>query len=591
MRLPVLSIEKPVFATVLNLIILLLGFLCCILLPLRYQPKIFSPGLIIITQYPGASAEVVEKAITDKLEANLATVPNLDTMKSNSSNGSSRIILKFKDISQSDFLTVQSRVLQAIAETSRNLPNNVVPKVRSGGDNDNQIYLYGFSSKVMSPREVTDYLQNNVVNMLSKIPGVSQAEVWGPAGAVRVNIKPNQLARYNITIPELITILNDNNKNEALGDIITNSQDITINSSMDIDHIDKLRNLVIKNINGELIKLSQVANVTLGYEDLSQSFTSINGDPGVGVSISVTDDANPIAVGKDVTKTLRSLKTQFPLGLKMTKFIDTPKIMKLSLDEVGAAIIESIILVSLITLIFLGNFKLSLIPVVTIPVCLLGTCMFLLALGYSFNIFTLLALVLAVGLVVDDAIVVLENAYRYATKKGLSARKAAKIGSSEIGFAIVGMTICLIAVYLPVVLLKSRTAAYFQEFALTLAGAVFISGFISLTLSPVMCSLLLTSKNKNLTENKYQIKLDYITLKFQNFYKKLLSFVLKIKLIILIVFLVLVIVGLSLFKALPSENMPMDQQGVAVLFLKGPDTANKEWNNKQWSNLNDKIPS
>ena len=365
------------FATVLNLIILLLGFLCCTLLPLRYQPKIFSPGLYIMTQYPGASAEVVEKAITDKLEENLATIPNLDTMKSRSLNGRSNISLKFKDISQNDFLTVQSRVLQAISEASRKLPNNVVPKVLSGGDNDNQIYLYGFSSKVMSPREVTDYLQNNVVNMLSKIPGVSQAEVWGPAGAVRVNIKPNQLARYNITIPELITILNDNNKNEALGDIITNSQDITINSSMDIDHIDKLRNLVIKNINGELIKLSQVANVTLGYEDLSQSFTSINGDPGVGVSISVTDDANPIAVGKDVTKTLRSLKAQFPLGLKMTKFIDTPKIMKLSLDEVGAAIIESIILVSLITLIFLGNFKLSLIPVVTIPVCLLGTCMFL----------------------------------------------------------------------------------------------------------------------------------------------------------------------------------------------------------------------
>ena len=589
MRLPVLSIEKPVFATVLNLIILLLGILCCILLPLRYQPKVFSPSMFIMTQYPGASAEVVEKAITDKLEESLATVPNLDTMKSFSLNGRSHISLKFKDISQTDFLTVQSRVLQAIAETSRDLPDNITPKVRSGGDDDTQIYFYGFSSKIMSPRVITDYLNNNIVKMLSKIPGVSQADVFGPSSAVRVNIKPNQLARYNITIPELISVLNDNNKNNALGEIITDSQDIIINSSMDIGHIDKLRNLVIKNINGELIKLSQVASVVLGSQDLSQSFTSINGSPGAGLSISVTDDANPIAVGKDVTKTLQQLKAQFPLGLTMTRFIDTPKIMKLSLDEVSYAIIESIILVSLITLIFLGNFKLSLIPVVTIPICLLGTCIFLLALGYSFNIFTLLALVLAVGLVVDDAIVVLENTYRYATKKGISAKQAAKLGSSEIGFAIVGMTICLIAVYLPVVLLKSRTAAYFQEFALTLAGAVFISGFISLTLSPVMCSLLLKSKNKNFTENKYQVKLDNITLRFQNFYKKILSFVLKIKLVILAVFLVLVVSGLSLFKALPSENMPMDQQGIAILSLQGPATASEAWNNKQWLNLGDKI--
>ena len=597
MRLPIFSIEKPVFATVLNLIILLMGIVCFSLISFRYQPKVFRPGLTIRTTYLGTSAKIIESSITDPLEASLSGLPNLDTMKSYSKDGVSVIMLKFKNISKSDFLIAQSQVSRDISSVQNKLPSHATPIIHSGGM-DNMVYFIAATSENMSSREISDYLKNNVQNMIEKIPGVGTVNIFGDNSALRVSFNPHKLAFYNITIPELIAKLNDNNQNIAIGEIVNDSENISINASTDVGHISKLKDLVIANKNGEPIKLSQVANISIGSQDLSGSYMLLDGHNGAGLAIKSSDDANPIAVGHEIQKTLNHLQKGFPLGLKLHVMLDMPKIMKLSLDEVGYTIIEAIILVALVTFIFLGNFRLSLIPVVTIPVCLLGSCVFLYALGYTFNIFTLLALVLAVGLVVDDAIVVLENVYRYSIK-GYSSKKAAKIGSSEIGFAVVGMTICLIAVYLPVILLKGKTAVYFQQFALTLAGCVFISGFMSLTLSPVMCGLLIKNKNKNKNknininnyhENKYQIYLDKITFKFQNCYQKILKIVLRFKLIVLVVFVSLLVFGVFLFRTLPSENMPVDQEGVAIAVLKGPsETVSSSWLVKNWIPLSKKI--
>jgi multidrug efflux pump len=590
LKLAEFCVEKPVFATVLNLIILLVGILCLTLLNVRYQPKVFKPGLTVVTNYPGASAQVVEKSVTDVLEDSLAGIANLDVMNSRTKNSMSFIKLKFKELDQTQFVTAQSAVIRAISSVSRKLPENVTPTIRTGSD-ENQILFYGFSSNRMNTREITDYLQNNVNNLISKIPGVGEVTIMGPQSALVIAVDPNKLAHYNLTFPQLITVLQTSNKSLSLGNIVNKDQSIIINANTDIGHISELQTLVIATRDSQLIRLSQVAKVSIGDKDPTEVDVLINGSPGVGLNISATDDANPIEVGKLVQKTLKKMKKTFPLGLKMTNFMDMPKIMERSLSEVGFTIIEAIVLVCLVTLLFLGNLRLSYVPMVTIPICLLGSCIFLFALGYTLNTFTLLAIVLAVGLVVDDAIVVLENIYRYLSgSSNMTSKEAAKKGSTEIAFAVVGMTICLIAVYLPVVLLKSHTAVYFQAFALTLASCVLISGFTSLTLSPVMCRFFLKSKTKDSNqENKYQIFLEKVTNKAQDYYKNLLDKVLKLRFLVLGVFVLLVVFGVWLFESLPSNLMPNDQAGIGMFVLTGAPTASPEWLNNEFKGVSKQI--
>ena len=381
MKLPRICIEKPVFATVLNLIVLLLGIICFSFVHLRYHPKVFQPSLAIITNYPGASAEVIESAITDKLESALAKTPDLDSMFSTSLNGRSFIRLSFKNITKTDFLSIQSDVSRLLSSASKDFPDNVVPEFR-GGAEDNMIFFVGFNSDKMQPREVGDYLENNVVNMLSRLPGVSSAEVFGPSSALRISIDPKKLSSYQITVPELINTLNNNNKILSLGDIINKDQMIAINSKADIGHISKIKDLIIAKRGGSFVHLSQVAKVSIGNQDISHSNVIINGKPGAGLSISVNEDANPIEVGRLVHKELGSLQNNFPQGMHLHVLLDLPKIMKLSLDDITKTIIEAIILVVIITILFLGNLRLSLIPIVTIPICLLGACIFL----YMFRI-------------------------------------------------------------------------------------------------------------------------------------------------------------------------------------------------------------
>ena len=254
MKLSEFCVERPVFATVLNLLILLIGILCLTLLNLRYQPKVFKPGLTVVTNYPGASAQVVEKSVTDVLEDSLAGIANLDVMNSRTKNSMSFIKLKFKELDQTQFVTAQSAVIRAISSVSRRLPENVTPTIRTGSDED-QILSYGFSSDRMSPREITDYLQNSVNNLISKIPGVGEVAIRGPQSALVVAVDPNKLAHYDLTFSQLINVLQTSNKNLSLGNIVNKDQSIIINANTDIGHISELQTLVVATRDNQLIRL------------------------------------------------------------------------------------------------------------------------------------------------------------------------------------------------------------------------------------------------------------------------------------------------------------------------------------------------
>jgi multidrug efflux pump len=592
MRLPHLCIERPVLSMVISLILLIAGLVSFYELNIRYFPDVFQPSLHVHTTYAGASSTVIEDTLTRPLEQALSSTPDLDFMESQSGPGYSNIQLHFNQISKAEFVMDLSKVEEEVS--SVNLPNGVrSPEIDQNNSDGGRVAIIGVTNPNYSVYQLADYAQNNLIPKISRISGVSGVDLWGVESALRISLNPVKMAELNLSAAQVISALESSNSSVASGSLISKDQQISINTNSLLPSIQSFRDLVIGYENGRLIHLSDIATVDFGPDALQAGKFYIDGKPGVALAVGAVVDANPIVVSRDAQNLLKNLQKNLPPGMKTSIVFDVGTPLKESMQEVAFTIVEAIVLVALIIFVFLGSLRAMLIPTVTIPVCLIASCIILLTLHYSINIFTLLACVLAVGLVVDDAIVVLENIYRH-IELGLSPMEAARKGSQEIAFAVVGMTVCLIAIYLPSSFIKGRVGSYYQEFAFTLASAVGFSGLLALTLTPMMCSRLLRPHIQKESQEgfkyKYGKKVDLFFEKIKAAYQKSLIFVLgRFRYVLILIFIVLGVVGALVFRTLPSETLPPSKADYITAFGNAPNTASAEYTFGQFDAVMAKI--
>ena len=484
-------IRRPVLASVVSLLILLIGLSAAFNLPVRQYPELSNTTITITTTYPGANADVIKGFITVPIQQAVASAEGIDTLTSSSRQNVSTVTLNLRLNANPDraVTDVLAKVNQVKSILPRESQDPVV--VKQTGEATALMYL-SFNSDVLTSSQITDYLTRVVQPKLQTVNGVANAQILGgQTFAMRIWLNPEKMAALGVTPTDVRTALAANNFTSAAGQIKGDFVQTTINAQTSLDNASAFGQLIVSARGDALVRLSDISDITLGAENADSS-SVFNGLKAVFVGIYSTPTANPLTVIADVRKTFPDIKAQLPPGMTADIAYDSTKFIDASIREVEKTLIEAAVIVIVVIFLFLGSLRSTLIPMVTIPLSLIGVMFALLALGYSINLLTLLALVLAIGLVVDDAIVVVENVHRH-IESGSTAFDAALLGAREISVPIISMTITLAAVYAPIGFVSGLTGALFREFAFTLAGAVIVSGVIALTLSPMMCSKLLSA--------------------------------------------------------------------------------------------------
>ena len=489
-----LCIRRPVFATVLSLVLLLAGLMSFSRLTIREYPNIDEPQVSVQTNYPGASAEIIESQVTQVLEGSLAGIEGIDTIESVSRSEQSRITVRFRSTVAIDAAT--SDVRDRVSRVRRSLPDEITEPTIAKVEADAQpIMFLVMQSQTMNALELTDYVDRFVVNRFKNLDGVADVSVNGERRyAMRVWIDSARLAGYGLTVQDVESAIRNQNADIPAGRIESTEREFTVLSRTSLGTAAEFSRVVLKEAGGLQVHLSDVARVELGSADVRRE-SRYNGTTAISIGVVKTAVANPLDVAKAVNALLPRLTAELPQGVQASIGFDTTVFIDRSIENVFTTILEAIGLVLVIIFLFLHSGRAALIPVVTIPVSLVATFAIMYATGLTVNTLTLLAMVLAIGLVVDDAIVVLENIFRH-IEDGMKPFEAAIKGAREIGFAVIAMTLTLAAVYAPIAFTPGRTGRLFLEFAITLAGAVAVSGFVALTLTPMMCSKLLKHSEK-----------------------------------------------------------------------------------------------
>ncbi len=494
MTLPELSIRRPVLATVMSLIIVLIGLISYDRLSVRLIPNVDEPIVTVATTYPGANAQVIESQITKPIEDALSGIEGIDYISSVSRAESSQVTVRFKLDRDPD--AAAGDVRDRVAQSRRALPEEANEPIVQKQESDAQPIMYlAFSSDRHDLIEIADIAVRLVKDRIQTIPGVAEAQVYGNRYAMRIWLQPDRLAGYQLTPLDIESALRAQNIEVPAGRIESFDREFTVLAETDLREPQQFANIVVKETDKFLVRLGDVARVELGADD-SRFRARFNNRNAVPLGIVKQAVANPLEISLAVQELLPKISASLPTGMKVEVAHDTTVFIERSIREVYVTVAEAVVLVILVIFLFLRNWRAVLVPLVTIPVSLVGAFALMYMLGFSINTLSLLAMVLAIGLVVDDAIVMLENIYRH-IENGMDPVKAAFTGSREIAFAVVAMTITLAAVYLPFAFSTGRSGRLFIEFALTLAGAVLVSGFVALTLSPMMCSRLLHHEEKH----------------------------------------------------------------------------------------------
>ncbi len=479
-----LCIRRPVFATVLSLLIILVGIVAYDRLPVREYPRIDEPVVTVETKYPGASSEIIESQVTKPLEDSIAGIEGVDVLTSISRPEQSQITVRFRIERDPDSASadVRDRVARVRAKLPTTIDEPVIAKVEADA---NPIIWLAFSSVSMSALDVTDIANRVVKPRLQTLPGAADVRVFGERKySMRIWLDRDRLASYRLTPVDVEEALRRGNVEIPSGRIESSNREFSVVSQSDLMRVSEFEDIAIRNTAGYTVRIKDVARVEVAPAS-ERTIVRFNGKNAVSLGVIKQATANPLTLAKAVREVLPKLKAELPAGVSVDIANDTTVFIERSIESVWRTIGESIVLVALLILFFLRSVRASIIPLVTIPVCLIGSCAIMLMAGFSINTLTLLALVMAIGLVVDDAIVVLENIYRH-IEEGMPPMDAAFRGAREVGFAVVAMTLTLAAVYAPVAFTTGRTGRLFVEVALTLAGAVLVSGFVALTLSPMM---------------------------------------------------------------------------------------------------------
>ncbi len=568
MKFTDIFIRRPVLASVVSLLILLFGLNSITTMEIREFPRMDNTVITITTSYPGADAELIAGFITTPLESAVASAEGIDYMTSSSVQGLSTITLTIKINFNPEiaFTDVMSKVQQTL---NRLPPEAQQPVIIKQSDTSTPLMYISLDSKEMTPEQITDYATRVVQPQLETVDGIAKAEILGgKTYSMRIFLDSYKMAALGVSPSEVSQVLANNNFLTAAGKTKGQYIAISMKAKTDLNDTEAFKKLIVRSDDNSIIRLSDIARVELGSQDYNSS-VSFNGKKAVFIALTPTPIANPLTVISEASALFPELVKQFPPSLKGTIVYDATKFIRASIHEVVQTILEAAAIVIIVIFLFLGSIRSVLIPIVTIPLSLIGVCTFMLALGYSINLLTLLAFVLAIGLVVDDAIVVVENVHRH-IEEGNSPFQAALVGAREIMTPIIAMTITLAAVYAPIGFMEGLTGALFKEFAFTLASAVIISGVIALTLSPMMCSRILSSEGSN---GRFVLYLDKLFARLKNRYQKSLHSVLNMRIKVLIIAAVVLGILPYLYLKTPSETAPEEDQGFFFILSNAPEYA------------------
>ena len=579
MKISDLCIRRPVFATVLSLSVMLIGLVSYTRLPVREYPKIDEPVVTVDTTYRGASAEIIESRITKPLEDSLAGIEGVDVITSISRQENSQISVRFKLERNPD--SAASDVRDRVSRVRNLLPTDVDEPVIAKVEADaNPIIWLAFSSDKHSALEVTDIANRIVKPRMQTLPGAANVRVFGERKfAMRIWLDRERLAAFHLTPQDVEDALRRQNVEVPAGRIESESREYSVVAKTDLTQPDQFADIIVKQA-GDAKGSYPVRISDLGRAEIDaaseRSTVRFKGKPAVALGVIKQATANPLTLSRALRAELPKVTSELPEGMRVEIAYDSSVFIDRSIEAVFSAIAEAIVLVLLIIFFFLRNVRATLIPLVTIPVSLIGAFALMFILGFTINTLTLLALVLAIGLVVDDAIVVLENIYRH-IEEGMPRREAAFKGAQEIGFAVVAMTITLAAVYAPVAFMTGRTGKLFVEFALTLAGAVLVSGFVALTLSPMMCSLLLRHEEKH---GAAYVRVEQFLEWMTAGYRRVLTAALDRRWIVMLAFVFVAATSVVLLKALKSELAPVEDRGIILGVFLGPEGATLDYTDK-----------
>jgi multidrug efflux pump len=555
-------IRRPVLATVISLMILVLGLRSGESLSVRQFPKTENAVITVSTTYYGADPDVVAGFITTPLENAIAQASGIDYMTSTSQSGASTITVNLVLNYESD--KALTEINTKVNSVLNQLPPGTQQPVLSIkiGESVDSMY-FGFLSDVMPQNQITDYLVRIVQPKLQAVPGVQIAEIIGGKNyALRAWLDPQKLAGFGLTASQVGLALQGNDYIAGLGNTKGQMIQVNLTASTNLHTLEEFQNLVLKQANGAVVRLKDVAKVTLGDDDY-ESQNNLYGHTAIFIGIQVAPTANLLEVLKGCRTAYETIKPDFPTGLRSTIGYDSSDFVNSAIAEVQQTLIEAALIVTVVVFAFLGSLRSVLIPAVTIPLSLVGTLVMMLMFGFSINLLTLLALVLAIGLVVDDAIIVVENVNRH-IDEGMKPIPSAIMAARELGGPIIAMTVVLAAVYVPIGFQGGLTGALFTEFAFTLVGAVTASAIIALTLSPMMCSRLLKPRatDRSGWQDRLIDTIDHRFEQLRNWYERLLHSALQ-TLPVIVVFAAIVLVSLGfLFTSAKNELAPNEDQGL-----------------------------
>ena len=572
MNISELSIRRPVLSTVMTLIILLFGFIGYNSLGVREYPSVDNPIISVSCSYPGANADVIENQITEPLEQNINGIPGIRSLSSVSSQGSSRITVEFE--LSVDLETAANDVRDKVSRAQRYLPRDCDPPTVSKADADaTPILMVAIGSDKRSLLEISEIADLTVKEQLQTIPDVSSVEIWGEKKySMRMWLDPIKMSGYGITPMDVKNAVDRENVELPSGSIEGDNMELSIRTLGLMHTAEEFNNLIIKENNNRIIRFSDIGRAELEARDL-KSYMKMNGVPMIGVVVIPQPGANHIDIADEVYKRMETMKKDLPEDVTYQYSFDNTKFIRASINEVKSTVYEAFVLVIIIIFLFLRDWRVTLVPCIVIPVSLIGAFFVMYLAGFSINVLSMLAIVLSVGLVVDDAIVMTENIY-IRIERGMSPKEAGIEGSKEIFFAVLSTTITLVAVFFPIVFMEGTTGRLFREFSIVVSGSVIISSFAALTFTPMLATKLLVRRKE---KNWFYCKTEPFFEGLNSKYSKLLDKFLSKRSWAWVITAITIGVIFFLWNAVPSEMAPLEDRSRITVRTSGPEGVTYEY--------------
>ncbi|MDR3118033.1 MAG: efflux RND transporter permease subunit [Mediterranea sp.] len=572
MNISELSIRRPVLATVLTLVIILFGLIGYTSLGVREYPSVDNPIISVNCSYPGANADVIENQITEPLEQNINGIPGIRSLSSVSSQGQSRITVEFE--LSVDLETAANDVRDKVSRAQRFLPRDCDPPIVSKADADaSPILMVAIQSDKRSLLELSEIADLTVKEQLQTIPDVSSVSIWGEKRySMRLWLDPVKMAAYGITPIDIKNAVDNENVELPSGKIEGNTTELTIRTLGLMHTAEEFNNLIVRESNDRIVRFSDIGTAELGPQDI-QSYMKMNGIPMVGVVVVPQPGANHIEIANAVYDRMEMMKKDLPEDVTTNYGFDNTKFIRASIDEVRETVYVAFLLVIIIIFLFLRDWRVTLVPCIVIPVSLIGAFFVMYLLGFSINVLSMLAIVLSVGLVVDDAIVMTENIY-IRIERGMTPKEAGIEGSKEIFFAVISTTITLVAVFFPIVFMEGMTGRLFREFSIVISGSVIISAFAALTFTPMLAAKLLVRREK---KNPFYRWSEPFFESMNNIYNRsLTAFLAKRYLALPAVIATLALIG-YLWNLIPAEMAPLEDRSSVSINMRGPEGVTYEY--------------